>query len=76
MGYHVHIHIAFACDTNEGVAALAKKHRTSIDFGKGHGIGGHEAAAFLDDLSERTGSNPGPKGGLSLWGITGNYTDG
>jgi len=34
-----------------------------------------EAVWFLADLSKRTGSNPGPKGGLSLWGMVGNYTD-
>lgn len=70
MGYYVHIHVAFACDTNEGVAALAKKHLLTI------GDDCNEARWFLEALSGRTGNNPGPKGGLSLWGIIGNYSDG
>lgn len=71
MGLYVHIHVAFACDENEPVAALAKKHRPLI----GDEDDGMRAAQwFLDDLSERAGSNRGPKGSLSLWGMIGNYT--
>lgn len=69
MGYYVHIHVCFACDENEGVAALAARHREAVGECR-------EAQWFLDDLSKRTGNNPGPKGGLSTWGIVGNYTDG
>ena len=71
MGWYVHLHVCFACDTNEGVAAAAKKHLPSIvDDGDGE----RAARWFLEALAERTGNNPGPKGGLSLWGIVGNYT--
>lgn len=73
MGYYVHVHVSFACDDNEPVAALAKRHAENY---KTEGAGDAERAArwFLDDLSERTGTNMGPKGGVSLWGIIGNYT--
>lgn len=72
MGWYVHIHVCFACNKNEGVAALAKKHRPSIaDDSDAH----RAAGWFLDDLAERTGENRGPKGGLSLWGMVGNYTE-
>ena len=69
MGYYVHLHVCFACDTNEGVAELARKHADSV----GDCL---EAKWFLASLSERTGHNPGPKGGLSMWGIVGNYAEG
>ena len=68
MGHYVHLTVCFACDTNEGVAALAKEHMPPED-------GSREARWFLQALAERTGNNPGPKGGLSTWGIVGNYTD-
>jgi hypothetical protein len=71
MGYYVHIHVAFACDENEPVAALAAKHRPSIAEGDD---GARAAQWFLDDLAKRTGKNHGTKGGLSLWGMIGNYT--
>lgn len=71
MGWYVHIHVCFACDRNEGVAALARTHRPTIEDESD----GHRAAGwFLDDLATRTGENRGPKGGLSLWGMVGNYT--
>jgi len=69
MGHYVHIHVCFACDTNEGVAAIARRHLASVPEGC------REERWFLADLSERTGSNQGPKGGLSLWGLVGNYTN-
>jgi hypothetical protein len=73
MGWYVHVHVSFACDENEPVAEVAKKHaeRHATDGGSDA-----ECAArwFLDGLSERTGANMGPKGGLSLWGMTGNHT--
>lgn len=68
MGVYVHLSVTFACDTNEGVAELARKHLPAQDEEC------IEAKWFLDDLSKRTGGNPGPKGGLSTWGIVGNYT--
>lgn len=69
MGYYVHIHVVFACDNNEGVAQLAKKHIAEADDLEPH------AEWFLHDLSERHGNNPGRKGGLSLWGGVGNHVD-
>lgn len=71
MGWYVHLHVCFACDTNEGVAGLAKKHLPSVSDDSD---GERAARWFLEALSTRTGNNPGPKGGLSLWGIVGNYT--
>lgn len=76
MGHYVHIHLAFSCDRNEGVAALAKKHLPLLTTDSASDDYCIEAIWFLESLSERTGYNPGPKGGLSLWGITGNYTRG
>ena len=69
MAHDVHLHVCIPCDTNDGVAALAKKHLELIPDEH------REAKWFLEDLSNRTGNNPGPKGGLSLWGMVGNYTD-
>ena len=68
MGHYVHLNVCFACDTNDAVAELAKQHMPPED-------GNREARWFLQALAERTGANPGPKGGLSTWGIVGNYTD-
>lgn len=70
MGYYVHLHVAFSCSSNDGVAFVANKH-----FERSCGPDAKESAWFLRDLAGRTGENPGPKGGLSLWGIIGNYTD-
>jgi len=70
MGFYVHIQVSFACDENEGVAALAKKHLPTI------GNDAPDAVLFLEALASRTGRNAGPKGGLSLWGMIGNYTSG
>lgn len=69
MGYYVHINVCFACDENESIAELAKEEMTNNSLCI-------EAKWFLEDLSERTGRNPGPKGGLCTWGMVGNYTDG
>lgn len=66
MGFYVHLSVIMACDNNEELAEVAKKY---IDT-----TGCHEAEWFLQDLSARTGKNPGPKGGLSFWGIVGNYS--
>lgn len=73
MGLYVHLSVVFATDRNESVAALAAKHRATITDTRD---GAREAGWFLDDLAARTGRNMGPKGGLSLWGTVGNYTDG
>lgn len=74
MGQYVHIHVAFACRENGPVAELAKKHRPLIESVDG-GDGLRAAQWFLDDLSGREGPNRGPKGGVSLWGMIGNYTE-
>lgn len=67
MGYYVHISVVMSCDENEPVAEVAKNYINTIKDC-------NEAKWYLQELSERKGFNPGPKGGLSLWGITGNYT--
>ena len=69
----MHLHVCFACNRNDAIAVLAKKH-LERPFDKNN-FGFQEAVWFLDDLSRRTGGNPGPKGGLSLWGIVGGSTD-
>lgn len=71
MGYYVHINVCFACDKNDAVADLARKHLALVESGDD---GVREAGWFLQALSERTGHNHGPKGGLSMWGMVGNYT--
>lgn len=71
MAWDVHIHVCFPCDRNEAVAELAKKHLPSI---ASEDDGPREARWFLESLSTRAGNNPGPKGGLSLWGMVGNHT--
>lgn len=74
MGLYVHLIVVFACDENEGVAALAKKHLESIDPQKSDED--RDAKQFLLALSQRTGGNPGSRGGVSMWGIIGNYSSG
>ena len=69
MGYYVHLNVVFSCDENNGVAALAIKHLPSQSTM-------NETRWFLEDLAVRSGINRGPKGGLSLWGIVGNYSNG
>lgn len=75
MGWYVHIHVCFACDRNEPVAELAKRHRLAL-AGEDGDDGDRAAVWFLEDLARRTGGNHGPKGGLSMWGMVGNYTNG
>lgn len=73
MAWDVHIHVCFPCRNNDGVAELARRHLNGLSISDD----GEQAAKwFLEDLSERTGENKGPKGGLSLWGMVGNYTNG
>ena len=72
MGFYVHIHVCFACDDNSGVAELAAKHAATFPtYEQGNAI--RYVRWFLDDLAKRTGGNDGPKGGLSMWGMVGNY---
>lgn len=72
MSHYVHIHVVIPCDDNDDLAAVAKKFLPTINA-KDEDCG-REAAWFLEDLSTRTGKNPGRNGGLSLWGMIGNYT--
>jgi len=70
MGWYVHIHVCFAADGNDGIAELAGQY-----FKDWPEIGCKEAKWFLEDLSQRSGKNPGPKGGLLTWGMIGNHTN-
>jgi len=70
MGYYVHLHVVFACKHNDEIACLARRHLLDLSEDD------VEAKMFLESLASRCGYNPGPKGGLSLWGIVGNYTVG
>ena len=75
MSTYVHLHVCFACDNNEDVAALARRHLAQFpnnglaDIQAGSWY--FEAQQFLSSLAGRTGPNFGPKGGLSLWGMVG-----
>lgn len=69
MAWNVHINVCFKCSENEPVAAIARKHIEGM-------VECREARWFLESLAARTGHNPGPKGGLSMWGMVGNHTDG
>lgn len=75
MGFYVHLHVCFSCDQNEPVAELARVHLDLLKQRPEEDEVCEEARWFLESLSGRTGGNFGPKGGLSLWGITGNYTN-
>jgi hypothetical protein len=72
MSYNVLLSVVIPCDENDGVAALAKKHLDVL--GQREADGEREAIWFLQDLAQRTGRNTGPCGGVSLWGMTSNYT--
>jgi hypothetical protein len=74
MGLYVHIHVAMNTSENEPVAKIAQKYLALLDFDGRDGR--REAKWYLEDLAKRTGQNVGPKGGLSLWGMVGNYTPG
>jgi hypothetical protein len=69
LGLYVHLSVIFPCDRNEGVARLAEKHAALVPEGAPD-----ERFHFLRDLCGREGENFGPKGGVSTWGIIGNYT--
>jgi len=84
----VHLSVVFNCDENEPVALLAKrymelfkiepvennwpKYEYNQEYDKYYS---KEVGWFLSDLSKRTGHNWGPKGGLSMWGTVGNFTN-
>lgn len=72
MAWDVHLHVCFACDENDAVAALAAEH-LARDTAMAREC--PWAAMFLTAVSERRGENLGPKGGLLLWGIVGNYVN-
>ena len=71
MSVLVNLVVSFQCNENEGVAEVAKRHLPMIR----KTVDGGEAISFLEDLSQRTGTNPGTKGGMSLWGTVGNRID-
>lgn len=75
MSHDVHLHVCFPADRNDKVAALAAEVLATLPAGADPDNLCREANWFLADLAKRTGPNPGPKGGLSLWGVVGNYTD-
>ena len=68
MGFYVSLTVTFPCHHNDGVAALARKHKETIDYPV-------EAEQFLEHVAGRSGKNPGSKGGIVSWGATGNYTN-
>lgn len=70
MSHYVHLHVAFACNENERTARLAAHHLDLLPQVP------PEPRWFLASLAGRTGTNPGPKGGLSLWGMVGQNTSG
>jgi hypothetical protein len=69
MGLYVHLSVVFSCSLNDLVADIAEKHFANLPP-----EAPDEARMFLAELAHRSGPNPGSKGGLSLWGIVGNYT--
>lgn len=77
MGVNNHLHVAFACDNNDRVAEIARRHATEIV--RAVELSDRDSAAavrsFLTDLGARSGDNPGNKGGLSLWGGVWNRLD-
>lgn len=75
MALDVHLHVCFPCDNNDHVAALAARHHAALPIVTDH-LAPPYAREFLEDLMERRGPNPGPKGGLSLWGWVTNHGDG
>lgn len=76
---YVHIHVCFACDQNEGVALLASAYLKRLAEEDANSPENRwwlfDAKMFLSSLADRTGSNLGPKGGLSLWGMIGKNTE-
>ncbi len=72
MGSYVHLHVCFACDENDAVAALAAPH---LDAAPPATDDMPEVRWFLESLAARRGSNDGTKGGLAFWGMIGNHTD-
>lgn len=68
MGHYVMINVSFRCSENDQVAIIAGRHAGLV--------GCNEAELFLRDLSNRSGPNPGPKGGMSTWGTVANWTSG
>lgn len=76
IGLYTLLQVSFRAARNEPVAALAREHLARLSGGPGGQVvrAIKEVQWFLQDLAMRTGPNPGPKGGLCLWGIIGNST--
>lgn len=68
MGYYVHIHVVFECYDPEKILELARDRLIH------HPPSQKDAKNFLTYLAAGKGYSGGPKGGLCLWGYTGNYT--
>ena len=63
--------VSFNCSNNEAVAVLAREHMRILDSSSEYS----ECLLFLRDLAQRSGENPGLKGGISLWGTVGRLHD-
>jgi hypothetical protein len=63
--------ISFRCDHNDAIAPIAQRYREQLDAAI-MDLEAYEAAWFLEALAERSGDNPGPKGGMSVWGMVTN----
>lgn len=76
MGLYTVLQVSFRASRNEPVAALAREHLARLSGGPDGRVvrAIKEVQWFLQDLANRTGPNPGSKGGLCLWGIIGNST--
>lgn len=71
MSRAVRLVVSFDCADNNQVSALAWRHLNTPSF---RADASQEAMQFLRDLIERSGGNPGTKGGMSVWSIVNNYT--
>lgn len=72
MGYYVHIHVAFSCDEEDLLRAIAANHLACPEAVTDP----PECRLFLQHLAGGKGVSMGPKGALCTWGCVGNYTSG
>lgn len=75
MSVPVYLSVTFRADENEPLAEIARDYapRFGDDY-QSMTDGNREARYFLDDLTKRTGTNPGSSGGICAWGSIGEYT--
>jgi hypothetical protein len=71
MGYYVKLSVVFECHDHEALHPIVNACLTEVRTS-----GCKEAEWYLTQLLERKGLAPGPKGGMSTWGMVGNYTSG